>query len=768
MNSFDCWLLAAITMIGGPTASAAGGNPVKVKKVSCTVLQSEALQQSYLPTTGDAVHQRAVSLRRAAASGLTAAFSVQGDDAQVSVWEENFDTNELDGWIFDQGEGSVVSFTKKKSDFETIDPSDVYSLFIDGPYQVYKRTKASATTASKISVPANGVLHAFIKMSSIWNEYVTLALQVSADGFATTTELWNSRQVTDAKSQWVKIDADLAAFAGKEIQLRLFWGPGTNDTFNTGGYMGDFYVDGLSVTGVGTVDNVKVKTGEVVQLADMSTGNPVKWEWSFPGGVPESSSERNPKVYYPRAGSYDVSLTVTDAAGAIDQLTRQGFVSVEGQIPTAGVRFPAEFRDLQTRMRMIAPLAPVSYRDASEGFPTEVTWTFYTPYDLAKSSFFVPDTVYTTPDVDYCHNTLGKCWVLHTAQNEEGYTWVDDSVQVQFQGLVSNFTPKDGYQTNFTDGDLTLPGANRMGITAWAERISKPSVPVVLEALYVNFTKAVARELTDQIAGVSFSLYTSADGLPGEPVALLDTWTMSELSYAMTSNKGTVPLQLDRKYVIDDECFIVIDGIPEKNDSLECAIAMAPMRDFGNTAYMLNKGRWRPFTGYLQAAPGGQTSLAVFPYFTHSVVLPAQVSGEGAITMGSDTLRLPATAGKTEALVFANRGIARYLGSSADWCRVVGLPGDYNVDTLHVEFDALPEHIERREATLSVTDSVTTLHLYVVQDRSNPAAIYCIALDNDCETEVCYDLQGRQLDGRKSRGIYLQKRGNRVEKRFSR
>jgi hypothetical protein len=187
-------------------------------------------------------------------------------------------------------------------------------------------------------------------------------------------------------------------------------------------------------------------------------------------------------------------------------------------------------------MRMFAPLAPVSYRDASEGFPTEVTWTFYTPYDLSKSSFFVPDTVYTTPDVDYCHNTLGKCWVLHTAQNEEGYTWVDDSVQVQFQGLVSNFTPKDGYQTNFTDGDLTLPGANKMGITAWAERFSKPSVPVVLEGMYVNFTKAApGDDLMNQIASVDFSLYTSENGLPGDPIALLDSWTMTELNYAMTT-----------------------------------------------------------------------------------------------------------------------------------------------------------------------------------------------------------------------------------------
>lgn len=773
MKSLSGVLLTLIMVFNSLQVGAVVGHTVKVTKVGRQVPQMDNVQLPYHILSGGA---RLRCLHRAAANGLSANFSVQGADSQVSVWEENFDSEELDpkgnlkldGWTFDQGEGSVISFTKKKSDFNIIDERDVYSLFIDGPYQVYKRTKASATTTSAIKVPANGVLHAYVKMSSIWNEYVTLALQVSVDGFATMTELWNSKDVTDAKNLWVKVDADLSAFAGNDIQLRLYWGPGTNDTFNTGGYMGDFYVDGLSVTGVGAVDSIKALTGEVVQLADMSAGNPVKWEWGFPGGVPSVSSERNPQVYYPKAGNYDVSLTVTDATGAIDQLTKQGFVHVEGQMPLAGVRFPADFRDLQTRMRMVAPLAPVSYQDASEGFPTDFTWTFYTPYDLAKSSFFIPDTVYTSPDVSYCHNTLGKCWVLHTAQNEEGYTWVDDSVQVQFEGLVSNFTPKDGYQTNFTDGELTLPGANKMGITAWAEKISKPSVPVLLEALYVNFTKAQARELTDQIASVSFSLYTSENGLPGQPIALLDSWTLSELSYAMSASKGTVPVQLDRKYVIDDECFIVIDGIPEKNDSLECAFAMAPMRDNGNTAYMLNKGHWRPFTGYFQAAPGGQTSLAVFPYFTHSVVLPAQVSAQGAVTMGADTLLVPAVAGKAEQLVFANRGIARYIGSSAEWCRIEGTPGDYTVDTLNVVFDALPATIDRREATVSVTDSVTTLQIHVIQDRTVPSAIATVSMPNGLGAEVCYDLQGRRIEGLRKKGIFLQKHNGCVEKRFSR
>lgn len=109
---------------------------------------------------------------------------------------------------------------------------------------------------------------------------------------------------------------------------------------------------------------------------------------------------------------------------------------------------------------------------------------------------------------------MNKWYVTHIAQNETGYTFQDDSVQVQFDGYITNFEPKDGYQTNFTDGNLTLPGANKLGITAWAEKFSKPSTPMLLTGMYVNFTKASAEELTDQIANVSFSLYTSKTDSP--------------------------------------------------------------------------------------------------------------------------------------------------------------------------------------------------------------------------------------------------------------
>ena len=102
---------------------------------------------------------------------------------------------------------------------------------------------------------------------------------------------------------------------------------------------------------------------------------------------------------------------------------------------------------------------------------------------------FTPNHIYTTKDADFNHEKTGKNFVTHIAQNDEGYSFVDDSLQVQFDGYITNFEPDDGYQTNFTDGDLTLPGSNNPGITPWADKLSKPSTPIVITIIYVNFNK---------------------------------------------------------------------------------------------------------------------------------------------------------------------------------------------------------------------------------------------------------------------------------------
>ena len=57
--------------------------------------------------------------------------------------------------------------------------------------------------------------------------------------------------------------------------------------------------------------NTVILVNESIQFTDLSQNSPAQWQWSFPGGMPESSSEQNPTVRYSAPGEYDVVLVVT-------------------------------------------------------------------------------------------------------------------------------------------------------------------------------------------------------------------------------------------------------------------------------------------------------------------------------------------------------------------------------------------------------------------------------------------------------------------------
>lgn len=66
---------------------------------------------------------------------------------------------------------------------------------------------------------------------------------------------------------------------------------------------------------------------DVVNFEDISQGNITSWNWSFPGGVPSSSTEPNPVVAYNNTGDYDVRLIVTDGF-SIDTLFVDNYIHV--------------------------------------------------------------------------------------------------------------------------------------------------------------------------------------------------------------------------------------------------------------------------------------------------------------------------------------------------------------------------------------------------------------------------------------------------------
>jgi PKD repeat protein len=100
-----------------------------------------------------------------------------------------------------------------------------------------------------------------------------------------------------------------------------------------------------------------------VTFQDKSTGNPATWRWDFGDG--SISNTQNPAHTYTKAGTYGVTLTVTNAFG-VSTKTKAGYITT-GMPPTADFTSGARTGP--------APLT-VAFTDASKGGPNSWAWDF--------------------------------------------------------------------------------------------------------------------------------------------------------------------------------------------------------------------------------------------------------------------------------------------------------------------------------------------------------------------------------------------------------
>jgi PKD repeat protein len=85
-----------------------------------------------------------------------------------------------------------------------------------------------------------------------------------------------------------------------------------------------------ALTAIFNVSSPDVFEGYSLDFSDVSYGKPTAWEWSFQGGNPSVSNEKNPaNIEYDTPGTYSVSLTVSNAEGT-DSRTMQNYITVIG------------------------------------------------------------------------------------------------------------------------------------------------------------------------------------------------------------------------------------------------------------------------------------------------------------------------------------------------------------------------------------------------------------------------------------------------------
>ncbi len=198
----------------------------------------------------------------------------------------------------------------------------------------------------------------------------------------------------------------------------------------------------------------------IVNFTDSSTNNPTSWSWNFGDtNVPyNTSTVQNPTKWYIDAGTYTVSLTVTNAYGN-DTMTRTNYCtsSVNPAAPTPN--FSA------TPTSGSAPLT-VQFTDQSTGSGLCWDWRFG---DGGRSNSQNPSHTYTSPGsytvALYIHN--GPCNNLYKT----------NYITVTPPAPVANFsgTPTSGAKplsVTFTDSSTNSP-------TAWSWNFGDSSTSTV-------------------------------------------------------------------------------------------------------------------------------------------------------------------------------------------------------------------------------------------------------------------------------------------------
>ena len=95
-------------------------------------------------------------------------------------------------------------------------------------------------------------------------------------------------------------------------------------------------------------DKMSASYGQSINFFDESGGIPTNWQWTFEGGVPSSSNQKNPVVTYPNGGIFSVKLKVSNSNGT-DSVTYTNYLKIVGaNMSVFNVVYPPSVTTIQT------------------------------------------------------------------------------------------------------------------------------------------------------------------------------------------------------------------------------------------------------------------------------------------------------------------------------------------------------------------------------------------------------------------------------------
>ena len=541
----------------------------------------------------------------AGAQQLSAAFGAS--EAMVPYYEQGWDSqDEFDSWTYTAQSSNTWKLGNASKSFTSVDASSTSSMILS-----YGSSQNEVATSPAIDIRDGSELEFYCYASGIYLYYGAWKLYAIAGEESTLLIdqfMWAQDKGYDGPS-WEKFTVDLSAYAGKSVKFSFVY---------QGDYGEDEAIDGFKIKQADSSEDatINIKEGEQVHFVDASTGGATSWLWKFEGGEPEVSNEQNPVVTYNKAGTYSVSLTVSDGTNS-STATRDAYVVVEGEAPIAQIGLP-EGGYLSPWVMMFVPTnVPLTFTDASTGNPDRWQWTF-SGTDVATSNEQNPTVTYQEK------GTYGIKLEVSNDLGSNVFETVSTAIQAGGKQEVWNIAPEE-------NGDLAMiemgwygnyAGTNWLGIREFAEHFEAPLADVAVEQVNIYFGKVDAASADVDIP-VKIAL-ADAQGMPGEVIAETAV-KAGELAYDATTVNAT-EFVFDKPVTIKagNEFFVMVGPFPNENGD-DIAILLC-RRDEGEktTAYqfVLDEGdnyEWLD-TGTWYKNVDDPISMAVAPVLNYDLV----------------------------------------------------------------------------------------------------------------------------------------------------
>ncbi|MDN5205257.1 PKD domain-containing protein [Fulvivirgaceae bacterium BMA10] len=143
----------------------------------------------------------------------------------------------------------------------------------------------------------------------------------------TTLQSWTDQNFTARHQRQEFFFTNTASYKYYRLEITANKGNGGSTQLAEIEFIGPAGSSGSAPVADFSASTTSITEGQSVSFTDASSNNPTSWSWTFTGGTPASSTIQNPTVTYNNAGTYEVSLTATNANGS-DTETKSAYITV--------------------------------------------------------------------------------------------------------------------------------------------------------------------------------------------------------------------------------------------------------------------------------------------------------------------------------------------------------------------------------------------------------------------------------------------------------